>query len=70
MVGRREMVKDTLSLRASTENIERFIEHAQQFMSSVGLVGQGALEVELALEELIVNIVSYAYSNNSENKYY
>lgn len=56
----------TLSLSASLENLEFFLAHVRSFVASCGVDAKLLYPVELSLEEVLVNVISYAYPNQEK----
>jgi len=51
----------TLVLSATLENLESFLAHVRSFASECGVDINLLIPVELSLEEVLVNVISYAY---------
>lgn len=51
----------SLKLAAIIENLDRFISFVHTCSEECGFEGKRAMEIELAVEEALVNIFSYAY---------
>ena len=51
----------SLKLAAIIENLDRFISFVRTCSEEYGFEGKKAMEVELAVEEALVNVFSYAY---------
>lgn len=51
----------TLVLSARLENLEPFLAHVRGFASECGVDVNLLIPVELSLEEVLVNVISYAY---------
>ena len=51
----------TLILSASLDNLEPFLDHVRCFATSWGVDAKLLYPVELSLEEVLVNVISYAY---------
>ena len=51
----------TLVLSAKLENLESFLAHVRSFASGCGVDVNLLIPVELSLEEVLVNVISYAY---------
>lgn len=53
----------SLKLAAIIENLDQFISFVHTCSEECGFEGKGAMEIELAVEEALVNIFNYAYPN-------
>jgi len=51
----------SLKLAAIIENLDQFISFVHTCSEECGFEGKGAMEIELAVEEALVNIFNYAY---------
>jgi anti-sigma regulatory factor (Ser/Thr protein kinase) len=51
----------TLVLSARLENLDSFLAHVRDFASDCGVDVNLLIPVELSLEEVLVNVISYAY---------
>ena len=56
----------TLSLSASLDNLESFLAYVRSFAASCGVDAKLLYPVELSLEEVLVNVISYAYPNEEK----
>ncbi|MBU0971235.1 MAG: ATP-binding protein [Proteobacteria bacterium] len=56
----------TLVLSATLENLEPLIAHARSFATDNGMDPKLVYQVELSLEEVLVNVISYAYPQGSQ----
>jgi serine/threonine-protein kinase RsbW len=56
----------TLSLSASLDNLEFFLAHVRSFVASCGVDAKVLYPVELSLEEVLVNVINYAYPNEEK----
>jgi serine/threonine-protein kinase RsbW len=56
----------TLRLSASLDNLESFLAHVRSFVASCGVDAKVLYPVELSLEEVLVNVISYAYPNEEK----
>ena len=54
-----------LRLPATTENLSNLIRFVTDLLTKNGFPEQRALEIEMAAEEVLVNIIRYAYSEGS-----
>ncbi len=54
-------MKKTLNLSATLENLESFQEHVRYSAVTCGFDAKQLQQVELALEEILVNVIRYAY---------
>jgi anti-sigma regulatory factor (Ser/Thr protein kinase) len=59
-------MKKIISRIALTESIGELMDQAGQFLAMSGIDDRKRLEIELALEEILVNIVDYAYQGEAE----
>ena len=50
---------------ADLKNLPSFIELAHKYALELGFEASALMHIELALEEVIVNIINYAYPNDS-----
>ena len=57
----------TLKLRNSLDEIDRLFENIQSFGEAHCLSRKQAFQLNLVIEELFTNIVSYAYRDNKEH---
>jgi serine/threonine-protein kinase RsbW len=55
-----------LRLSASLDNLESFLAHVRSFAASCGVDDTVLYPIELSLEEVLVNIISYAYPNEEK----
>ncbi|MBU3952885.1 MAG: ATP-binding protein [Proteobacteria bacterium] len=56
----------TLVLSATLENLETLIAHASSFATDNGMDPKLVYQVELSLEEVLVNVISYAYPEGTQ----
>ncbi len=52
-----------LAIEAKAENLEKVLAFLDQELDSLGCTKKAKMQIEIALEELFVNIAHYAYSN-------
>ncbi len=55
-----------LVLSATLENLAPFLAHVREAARNCGLDDKEVNQVELALEEILVNVISYAYPRNRQ----
>ena len=57
-----------LELEANMQNLPLFLKEAIKFAKQIGLQKSSIMHIELVLEEIIVNIISYAYDKKQNGK--
>ena len=57
-----------LKLDADLKNLPIFLKEATKLAKSIGFEKHSLMHIELVLEEIIVNIISYAYDNKKIGK--
>ena len=60
-------MKEMLTFKAELKNLESFTGHVYNFAASLGFSNKQLLQIKLAVEEIIVNIIRYAYPESAEN---
>ncbi|MBU0972816.1 MAG: ATP-binding protein [Proteobacteria bacterium] len=56
----------TLTLSATLENLEAFLDAVRGFAADCGMDDKLLHQVELSLEEVLVNVISYAYPKEEQ----
>ncbi len=60
---------NTLVISATLENLEALMAHGRDAAAACGMDTKAIAQVELALEEVLVNVINYAYaSDQGSNK--
>ena len=55
-------VRDELEIEALTSNLPQVLEYVQNKLASVDCPPKAAMQIDLAVEEIFINIASYAYT--------
>jgi serine/threonine-protein kinase RsbW len=59
---------NSISVRASLEHLSELIEHVTRISIEHSATPEQIMSIELAVEEVVVNVISYAYTENSQGK--
>ncbi len=55
-------MNNTLVISATLENLETLMAHGRDAAAACGMDAKAIAQVELALEEVLVNVINYAYA--------
>ncbi len=58
---------NTLVISATLENLEALMTHGRDAAAACGMDTKAIAQVELALEEVLVNVISYAYAPDQKH---
>lgn len=61
------MERITLSLKNKPAELTALAERVEQFASKYGWESQVVFDIQLALEEVLVNVISYAFDDNGSH---
>jgi len=59
---------NSISVWASLEHLSELIEHVTRICLEHSATPEQIMSIELAVEEVVVNVISYAYTENSQGK--
>ena len=57
----------SFDLKSKLSELDKLCQHLEKFGQSMGLSQRSVFEINLALDELFTNIISYGFSDNAEH---